>query len=395
MTKKLLTFLYIIYIITVFAAKADYWTQKGSYSPTIYGAKGFTINNIGYVGVGSSSTNFINVFKSYNPGQNYWSSKATYSGTYRMRGTGISIDSLGYLGLGIGINNDLQDWWQYSPASNTWTQKADYGGGPIRDAAGFTLGSFGFVVGGGNNSNAVWKYDPAQNIWVQLSNFGGTGRQLAVSFTINGKGYVGTGYNGNALNDFWEYDAANDGWTQRASLPSTPRWAATGFSIGNKGYIGMGNDNFGPMADFWEYDPFNDSWTQKASYGGGSRYFTAEFSIGNKGYAGTGLGQGNTLFGDFWEYTPDGATGICNNQSSSRRFQLFPNLICKNCQLNIDLQNNETAEIILYDACLKKVLQRKFVKFVSLNMDELSKGIFTYEVKNQNGLFGSGKIVKE
>lgn len=388
-------FILIISCFT-FSAQADYWTQKANYVFSIFGMSGFSIGTTGYCGTGITvAGSMVNIFRAFNPVTNLWSTKATFFGLARFRGTGLAIDSLGYLGLGIGMNNDLQDWWQYSPGLNAWTQKADFTGGPTRDAVGFSIGSYGYVATGGlNYSNQLVRFDPVANSWTPQNNFAGTGRQLAVGFTIDGKGYLGTGYNGSALNDFWSYDPVSNSWSQKANLPSTPRWAAAGFSIGNKGYIGLGNDNVNVHKDFWEYNPVNNSWTQKTDIGGDARHYTVHFSVGNKGYVGTGFITPGIFYNDFWEYTPDSTTGI--NEISDTDFQLniFPNpandfIIC-----NLMFDSNNKIEIKIMDvngkAVFSKQLQQSFKnQQVKIDISNFSQGIYIAEVND-----GKNKSVK-
>ena len=51
-------------------------------------------------------------------------------------------------------------------------------------------------------------------------------------------------------------------------------------------------------------------------------------------------------------------------------------------------------DIILYDIASRKVLQQQFYKSVSLSTEQLAKGIYLYEVRDRNGLYKKGKVVK-
>ncbi len=64
-------------------------------------------------------------------------------------------------------------------------------------------------------------------------------------------------------------------------------------------------------------------------------------------------------------------------------------------KLNISVRNNETSEIILYDIASRKLLHQEFTRSVSINVEQLSKGIYVYEVRNKMGLLKQGKIIKE
>ncbi|MEP7169460.1 MAG: T9SS type A sorting domain-containing protein [Bacteroidota bacterium] len=43
----------------------------------------------------------------------------------------------------------------------------------------------------------------------------------------------------------------------------------------------------------------------------------------------------------------------------------------------------------------RKLLQQTFINSASVNTEELSKGIYFYEIKNKNSLVEKGKLVKE
>ena len=84
-----------------------------------------------------------------------------------------------------------------------------------------------------------------------------------------------------------------------------------------------------------------------------------------------------------------GMTESLNNQS----IRLFPNPFQGN--LNINLNNYDAAEIILYDISSKKQLQKNFTNAVSLKTGHLSKGIYFYELRNKYGVIKNGKVVKD
>ena len=63
-------------------------------------------------------------------------------------------------------------------------------------------------------------------------------------------------------------------------------------------------------------------------------------------------------------------------------------------ELIVKTNNRELSEIILYDIASRKIMQQEFTNSVSLNTQELAKGIYIFEVRNKNGLFKKGKVVK-
>jgi len=82
-----------------------------------------------------------------------------------------------------------------------------------------------------------------------------------------------------------------------------------------------------------------------------------------------------------------------NEQNQQKYFSLFPNPFSD--QLNFTVNNNELSEIILYDIASRKLLHKKFTSAISLNTEQLAKGIYIYEVRNKNGVIKQGKVVKE
>jgi Secretion system C-terminal sorting domain len=85
-------------------------------------------------------------------------------------------------------------------------------------------------------------------------------------------------------------------------------------------------------------------------------------------------------------------TGI-NSESSNSTVQVFPNPIVD--KLFIKTGTNSLSEIILYDIASRNLLQQKFMNSVSINTEQLAKGIYLYEVRNKNGVIKKGKVVKD
>jgi hypothetical protein len=85
-------------------------------------------------------------------------------------------------------------------------------------------------------------------------------------------------------------------------------------------------------------------------------------------------------------------TGISNN-SENVLINIFPNPIIN--ELYISINNNSPYEIFLYDITSRKIMQNNFVSSVSLNMEQLARGIYIYELRNKNEVIRKGKILKE
>lgn len=63
--------------------------------------------------------------------------------------------------------------------------------------------------------------------------------------------------------------------------------------------------------------------------------------------------------------------------------------------LNIQVNNQELSQIIIYDIVSRKLLQQSFVNSTSINTEQFAKGIYLYEVRNKNGMIKKGKLVKD
>jgi len=72
---------------------------------------------------------------------------------------------------------------------------------------------------------------------------------------------------------------------------------------------------------------------------------------------------------------------------------VYPNPVSD--KLNITINNNDFAELIIYDISSRKLFDKQFSNAVSINTGQLAKGIYIYEVRNKNGVIKNGKLVKE
>lgn len=89
----------------------------------------------------------------------------------------------------------------------------------------------------------------------------------------------------------------------------------------------------------------------------------------------------------------DSTLNIESPFSNENSVILFPNPISN--ELTIQAIGRETKEIILYDIVSKKLIQAKFTNTISINTEQLAKGIYIYEVRNKNGVIKKGKVVKD
>jgi|CXWJ01.1.fsa_nt_gi hypothetical protein len=86
-------------------------------------------------------------------------------------------------------------------------------------------------------------------------------------------------------------------------------------------------------------------------------------------------------------------TGINDLQPAIESWQIKPNPFSN--KINITTKTNELVEFILYDVIGRKNLQQFFTTSISINTEQLAKGIYLYEVRNKNGVIKKGKVVKD
>ena len=85
-------------------------------------------------------------------------------------------------------------------------------------------------------------------------------------------------------------------------------------------------------------------------------------------------------------------SSIQNIFLSNNELLIYPNPFSDN--LTITTTTTSLSEIILYDIASRKLLQQKFTGSVTLNTEQLAKGIYIYEVRSKENT-KKGKVVKE
>lgn len=90
--------------------------------------------------------------------------------------------------------------------------------------------------------------------------------------------------------------------------------------------------------------------------------------------------------------TPSSTTGI-SSQNSENSVLIYPNPASS--ELTVKSDNNQQLEFKLYDITSRKILSKTFNNSTKINLDQLTTGVYLYEVENKNGLMKKGKVVKE
>ncbi len=85
-------------------------------------------------------------------------------------------------------------------------------------------------------------------------------------------------------------------------------------------------------------------------------------------------------------------TNVIETSETAEKVTVFPNPF--NDKIEVVIKNNIQSEVFLFDVTSRKILQQKFTNSVSLNTEQLAKGIYLYEVRDKNGLYKTGKVLK-
>lgn len=120
---------------------------------------------------------------------------------------------------------------------------------------------------------------------------------------------------------------------------------------------------------------YNDNNTTNLFFGGGSSNLDARYYIDDVSVVNISL------------------SGIIETAQNSMNINIFP--IPFTNQLSVTIDNNQLYQIILYDITSRNILKQSFTKSISLNTEQLTKGIYLYEVRNKEGIVKKGKVVKD
>lgn len=74
---------------------------------------------------------------------------------------------------------------------------------------------------------------------------------------------------------------------------------------------------------------------------------------------------------------------------------VFPNPFTGQLTITIQSEQKMPVEVILYDLTARKAMTESFTSSVTLNTEQLEKGIYIYQVRNGNTLLQSGKVIKQ
>jgi len=283
--------------------------------PGRYFGASFTIGNIIYFGTGTTgpATPYSADFWGFNTVTNMPITGLTaFPGAARTDAVGFSINGIGYMGLGDNASGYLSDMYQYNPVTDHWSPAASLPTSPstgLAATSSFSINGKGYVCLGAVNattiaSNDLYEYSPTTNTWAAKAPFIGAARAEAISFVIDNIAYVGTGYSTMTISDFYSYNPASNTWAAIAPLPGGGRNAGAGFSVCGYGYAGLSGATH---TDFYQYDPTTNVWTAMDSYPGSGYAGTISASVNTIGDTAFGfVGFGNSFPNILYKYYPPG-----------------------------------------------------------------------------------------
>ncbi|MEO6191043.1 MAG: T9SS type A sorting domain-containing protein [Saprospiraceae bacterium] len=252
----------------------------------------FAQDGFGFVGLGSSPTDFLEDFYRYNPAKDEWTGLRKFPGGPRTLAIGLNYNNKAFAGFGVDSNGTYKsDLWEYYNNTDTWVMRDSCPcEGRIHPALVAVNNKIFVGLGFGAtfmNLNDWWEYSIDSNKWRRMADFPGSARHHPYQFGIEPYAYVGMGHGEMIYNDLYRFDPSNNSWKEMLVLPDEGRVAGTQFNFNGKGYIlsGQGDDHgYMDEGEFYEYDPIGNSWKQLTPHPGGSRWAPGSFMIDDKVY---------------------------------------------------------------------------------------------------------------
>lgn len=189
--------------------KSDFWkynptlNQWDSIAPFpggggngVYSATAFSADNKGFVCGGKIGPGiYSKQLWEYKPNNDQWIQRADFPGGVRYQLCSFSINNIGYVGMGLNQDVYKKDFYKYNPGSNEWIEIAQFPAMERGGASTFVLNDKGYVCLGTNGGlqGDLLEYNPSVDMWFIRQSYGGSERKNAISFVVNNKAYVGLG----------------------------------------------------------------------------------------------------------------------------------------------------------------------------------------------------------
>ena len=257
---------------------------------------GFSLNSMGYLVGGESTSGFSDAFYQYDPASDEWTALPDFPGEPRGYTIGDTWDGKAWFGFGQSNSGALNDLWVYDPETATWTEKASCPCSARTHPAFIAESGKVFVgLGGGPNGDTKdwWEYDMASDSWSQKPDFPASQRHHPYQFGIDGEIFVGFGHHAaDIYNEWYKYEPETEIWTEMATLPAEGRVAGSQLAHDGKGYAlsGDGDDHSSMMTgELWQYDPQANAWNEWPAHPGMSRWAPASFIINDEMYLINGM----------------------------------------------------------------------------------------------------------
>lgn len=196
------------------------WTRKKDFPDKVV-SNNYTFT-LGFAQLGFIGSCYLNQkFWMYDPKSDTWTRKAdfpeglTSADSFTLGLFSFSIDNLGYVGIGKRVKVDDYNWkytnntWEYKVDSDEWERKASLPSTVYNDFLSMVIDGSGYVGNGLSlmGYSNIWKYDHLKNNWIKCQN-SPIYMTTYASFGINGKGYVlcgATRFNVD-IGSIWEFD---------------------------------------------------------------------------------------------------------------------------------------------------------------------------------------------
>lgn len=391
---KILLFALLLCSSTIFAQ----WVQRANTLAVRHHPISFSLNGKGYAVTGTSSSNVpTNSVYDYDPATNTWGTLPNFPGTARSFGIGTVNNGLAYIGLGATTTAYLNDFWSFDAVTGTWTQLANCGCSGRRHPAMLSIGDR-IYVGLGDDAtgdrNDFWMYDIPTNTWSQIANLPGVGRHHPFMFNAGGEIFAGLGHSGQTIyRDWYQLDTATNTWTTKNLFPGQARVAGTQFSANGLGYVLSGDGqthSFMPTGEMWSYDPTIDTWAQLTPHPGNSRWAPGSFVINNEVFFFGGLNRANNQFPtDSWRYMLPTPTSIDEQNQNLSNTVVYPNPA--NNVLNWKSDLNIT-EVRIYNT-IGQLFNTVPANEKSMNVDYLNDGLYLIQFYDKAELLKTSKVL--